>query len=224
MAQGDDPAWISIRGPVYRPQTEGGEEGWHLQGPARPRKPEADQCLCFTEVEGFKKRELIDTVGEIGMIFQDLPEFVLSEDDDLKELVFVCFIIQKLAEDFPTEVGDFLPLVDNQDDRFFFVHALLKKIFFDVFLLLPLAFLCLGPGKPEGQCDCGEKFAGRAEIGIEDKVCLELIAVVFRFRKFADELPTEGRLTRSHVTHDDVETTTQTDGQLQSLEAIHMPR
>jgi len=84
----------------------------------------------FHGVEGLKKIELIDTVSEIGMTFQDLSEFVLSEDDDLEEFVFVCFIVQKLAEDFPTEVGDFLPLVDNQDDGFFFVHPFLEKDIF----------------------------------------------------------------------------------------------
>ena len=149
------------------------------------------------------------------MLLEGLLELVLGEDDDLEQFVFIRFVVEEFAENLQAEFGQFLPLVDDQDDRLAFVHTPFKEVILDALLDLPLAFGCIvRRQQAEGRRDGGEEFAGGAEGGVQQEVRLHGGPVILRFREAEDELAAEGGLARSHLAHDDVEPAAQADGEL----------
>src|SRR4030042_6932520 len=158
------------------------------------------------------------------MLLEGLLELVLGEDDDLEQFVFIRFVVEEFPENLQTEFRQFLPLVDDQDDRLAFVHPPFKEVILDALLDLPLAFFLITLRQTEGRRDGGEEFAGGAEGGVQQEGRLHGGPVVLGFRETEDELAAEGGLARSHLAHDDVQAAATADGKFQLLKAGDVPR
>ena len=157
-------------------------------------------------------------VCKIVVVFKSLFYFPLSKNNYLQQLVLIGFKIEELAQNFKTGEGNFLTLVNNQNDNFFLVNAPAKNILLDDLFYLPFPGIFVRLFLIEYLCNCNKKFQGTAEIGIQDKVRIYFIIRC----KIADKLPAEGGFASAHVAHNKIKAPAQAHREFNLLQAVQM--
>ena len=151
-----------------------------------------------------------DTVGKIGVFPDGFFEFPLGKNDNLKQLVFIGFVIEKLPQDLQDKCRYFLPFIDYKNDCFSLLHAFAEQMLLDILLDLPV-----GTSGPQllsrQQLGYGsQKFFSIQEMRIEDEVRFQLLLLA----EPADELPAQGFFAGSDVSDDEIEPPAKEQGEL----------